>query len=479
MTVDGDALASLTFGGGDSESEPDLDRQFIQTEDFDRFLNPSVALVLGPKGAGKSALFELFAKYGATARQLAGDKLNTVIVATGSGFNDVSEITPTDLVPVMTARPGGLEQLWVTYYAVRLATELRDQGFTSAGPLKQYLRASEQLPDRRILGLLRSVWTAVGGDPPESVDVMVAGSGIKVAGGARAIDALDLLEDIDHVLGASNRRLWLLFDKLDEMFAADRKANREVLESMFAATKRIRTGFRNINPRIFLRTDIWRDLEFAGKSYLDDKQLRLSWNRSDLARLLLRRATASRPVTEFLAQREAGPAWRHTSELSDDEVIAGLHNILPPDIDGMLGLDWILVRITDASAHAFPRELIGFGNLAREWQSDVGEPGGNALLSQEALREAFPTVSQRRCESFLTEFPDVKSHLSRFAGLDDWLLERADLRRWFEPLEPSGDDAIMRLYEVGVLEPVDGHPRRADRFTVPMLYRPGFSRHDF
>ena len=472
------ALEALSFGGSDSESERDLDRRFVRTEDFDRFLDPSVALVLGPKGSGKSALFELFAKYGATARQLAGDSMQNVLIATGSGFDDVSEITPSDLVPVMGATSGGLEQLWITYYAVRLATELRDQNFTSDGALRNYLRATDQLPDRRILGLLRSVWAAVGGDPPDSVEVMVAGSGIKVAGGGRAVDTLDLLQDINRVLELHNRHLWFLFDKLDEIFAADRLANRAILQSLFAATKRIRTNFARINARVFLRSDIWRELDFAGKSYLDDKQLRLRWDRNDLARLLLRRATTAGAVALYLGEEAPGPSWRHTATLSDGELQKGLHLVLPPDVNGECGLDWILARVKDASGLAFPRELIAFANLACECQKALG-PAAGSLLSADCLREAFPTVSYRRFESFLSEFPDIRDHLTRFAGLERWDFDRDELVSWFADLNPRGEDAIMRLFHVGVLAPVDGHPRRASKFTVPLMYQPGFSRHDF
>ena len=47
-------LRNLEFGNVDSESETDLDSKFIKTQDFNSFLNPQKALVLGAKGSGKS-----------------------------------------------------------------------------------------------------------------------------------------------------------------------------------------------------------------------------------------------------------------------------------------------------------------------------------------------------------------------------------------------------------------------------------------
>jgi len=67
-------LDVLEFGSVDSESERNLDSKFIKTKDFNDFVKPQKALVLGAKGSGKSALFQMFAKYENSARELAGLK---------------------------------------------------------------------------------------------------------------------------------------------------------------------------------------------------------------------------------------------------------------------------------------------------------------------------------------------------------------------------------------------------------------------
>jgi DNA replication protein DnaC len=81
------ALKALDFGQVDSESEsePDLERRFVRTADFDRFLEPQNLLILGPKGSGKSALFEMFAKHLPSTHKLATDRLRNVLIATGTG----------------------------------------------------------------------------------------------------------------------------------------------------------------------------------------------------------------------------------------------------------------------------------------------------------------------------------------------------------------------------------------------------------
>lgn len=85
-------LDNLEFGNVDSESETDLDSKFIRTQDFNSFLNPQKALILGAKGSGKSALFQMFARYEESARKLSGLKKNKVLIVTGTGFNDIKEL---------------------------------------------------------------------------------------------------------------------------------------------------------------------------------------------------------------------------------------------------------------------------------------------------------------------------------------------------------------------------------------------------
>lgn len=63
-------LSKLEFGSVDSESELDLDRKFIKTKDFEQFINPQKSLVLGAKGSGKSALFQMFSKYEEVAKKV-------------------------------------------------------------------------------------------------------------------------------------------------------------------------------------------------------------------------------------------------------------------------------------------------------------------------------------------------------------------------------------------------------------------------
>src|SRR5690242_13009383 len=92
-----EALANLTFGFVDAESNKDLDQRFLRTDAFDRLISPDTFIVRGPKGTGKSALFELVTKYALRARRLAGHALDGVLPIAGTGYPTLDVIATSDL----------------------------------------------------------------------------------------------------------------------------------------------------------------------------------------------------------------------------------------------------------------------------------------------------------------------------------------------------------------------------------------------
>ena len=128
------ALSALDFGRVDSESEPDLDRRFLRTDDFGRFLDPRNLLILGAKGSGKSALFEMFSKHLPATRELAGERLDGVVLATDTGFGDLSELTTADIQGMQGLEGFQYESLWRLYIALKAGIALGQQGYSSTGP---------------------------------------------------------------------------------------------------------------------------------------------------------------------------------------------------------------------------------------------------------------------------------------------------------------------------------------------------------
>lgn len=113
-------LRNLNFGSVDSESEENLDKIFIQTENFQDFLSPTTALLLGSKGAGKSALYRLFTKYEESAKQMANHALDNIYLTSGIGFKDLPEMDDIQLLNKLEDRTISPEAAWKIYIAYKI-----------------------------------------------------------------------------------------------------------------------------------------------------------------------------------------------------------------------------------------------------------------------------------------------------------------------------------------------------------------------
>ena len=472
-----EVLESLTFGSVDSESEDDLDRLFVRTGDFDKFLKKNVWLVLGAKGTGKSALFELFAKFESTARGLSGEALNDVVIATGTGFGDLSEITTEDIQGLKESNENfDHDRLWRLYIAVKAGLALKNGHTVPAGPLKELLVSNNERKDYRIGPLLKDLWRQAIGDPPDKISI----KGIRVDARKkkRQLDVIALLQDVNSVLASEGKVLWLLFDKVDEIWSDNKAERRKSLSRLIEVVMYVRRSFPAIQPKILLRTDIWQELDFTNKDHLTDKCIELSWTRKQLSDLLVKRAIQSELAHRWVSSRVPEVENCLFENWTSEERSKVLESIFPatayPGEREAAIMDWIVERVKDGRGTVLPRDAINIANYAAEYQrSEALEPGNPTLISRDAIRRAFSKASEVRCNSFLAEFPELHEHFRRFAGQTKAEFSREELLDLMKGLKPRNDELLERLYEIGVVRPDTGRVLTASSYQIPRLYRSG------
>lgn len=206
-------LDDLNFGVVDSESEPDLDRRFVRTQDFEAFVDPQRWVILGPKGTGKSAIFELFTKFEPAARALSGKRLDSVLITAGTGLSDLSEVATGDIKALRDDDDTyDHEKLWNLYIAVRAAMGVANLK-VKRGPLKQLLRALRKQRDWRVLTLLKELWELTLGDAPSQVSVTAGGATVMIRNGRQRLDVMALLDQVEKTLARSGKTLWILLTR--------------------------------------------------------------------------------------------------------------------------------------------------------------------------------------------------------------------------------------------------------------------------
>ncbi|OII07299.1 hypothetical protein BIU89_11905 [Curtobacterium sp. MCBA15_005] len=243
------------------------------------------------------------------------------------------------------------------------------------------------------------------------------------------------------------------------------------------AVMQIRRAFPAIQPKVMLRTDLWTELDFTNKDHLTDKRIELGWSAIPLTSLLIKRALRHGDVRVFVEEKRPGLAGRLVDDWSADERLDALTVILPttayPGEREAAIMDWLLERVRDGRDTVLPRDSIVLTNSAADKQRDLGEVGTTALLSREAIREAFTRTSEIRYESFLAEFPDLREHFRRFTGQTKADFSKVELTDLMEGLTPSGDELLERLFEIGVVRPNTGRVQTAASYEIPRLYRNG------
>lgn len=468
-------LKQLDFGSIDSESEFELDKKFLKTQDFENFLIPKNALILGAKGSGKSALFEMFAKYEGEVREMAGEKLDDVFIVTGTGFKDLKELQTDDMKKLMQQDSFDFEDVWKLYIAIKIALKLGEKGYYTGKILCEFLKQAGQLSDYRILPILRSFWKLIVGTPPEGIEINTKGFNFKI--NKASIDTMDLLNEINEILEEEGKFCWILFDKIDELFATNFDKRKECIESLFSVYLQFVQAYPRIKLKIFLRTDIWNTLNFVNKSHIADKMIKIEWDNFSLVKLILKRICTNNDVKLFLEEKNR---VSYDELLRTENIYDAFYSIFESQVykgaREAKVIDWIVSRITDGLHGRYPREMINFCNAAKDKQLEYDTTDcSNFLISGNAIKEAYYDVSTKKCTTYLSEFPDLHDHFDKFNGQTTPKFTRKKLKQLMRGLKPSGDAMIKQLYDIGILLPVDGISSNATEFEIPRLFRAGLS----
>ncbi len=440
----------------------DIPAIFQRTEDFPRFLSNRTWLIRGAKGTGKSLLFRLFVEKSDAAKELAQSDVNLAHVnfIPGHGQPRVSGtiLNSFDLKSYEQQVGENEWQLfWLNYALLQLCSHQPE------------LRSLSSL-DEKLIALSNQEHPAHS----EIISWLVERS----QSPTKRPQASDELSLIDRWLQQKNLVIWLLYDELDAGFGSteeDYERRRRSLEALLAWWLESGTNFKQIVPKIFLREDIWNQLNFTNTGHYSGRSLQLRWEEADLWRLVLRQAlTNSEYLTKFWEEKLGV-----TVERLDIIGLEQLRQSLYPLWGERMGrtkkaytYNWVRTRIADGHNNCFPRSLILLLEEAVKKETDFAtEYSSEITLRPKALIDAFPYVSHQRVTEVRNEYPELIEFLDKFQG------ERSpiDEDRLAEIWKVEDDELARRIkdmmLEAGILtersRPKDPPPRT---YTVTELY---------
>ena len=414
-----EVIESLTFPMRDAKSigASDFDQFFQKTLDFERFLDDARWVVRGRKGTGKSTLFHLFADHREIAAKRARGRLDDIEILPGHGPVAAAQFRPTtdvfgDIAKELARTQRDWLSFWRAYALVRVHASAQRNlidpalGRPAMKPLRDHLR--NQFPRRA-----GEDWRL------QHTHAILALLDDPLNGLCR-----DLMRDLNQALEQRGKKLWMLYDDLDQDIKEDSQWQADALGGLLRlAYDSNNQGLHNLRFKIFLREDIWSRLVFTNKSHFGpDRTLLLMWQLPDFLRLAYRMANGGSAKYRAIAQREC--------PLTDDEIDTApeedLHKVLAPlwglrkeKSKNQTTARWVYSRMTDAASNTYPRSLAILLEAARKEELQTRRAkagarsitGSDRLLGPPAMLIGLREASVERVNALKNESPRLKPFL--------------------------------------------------------------------
>ncbi|WP_017325507.1 P-loop ATPase, Sll1717 family [Synechococcus sp. PCC 7336] len=442
----------------ESENIPDI---FQRTADFPKFLSNKSWLIRGAKGTGKSLLFRLFVEQSEKAKNLARDDFGLSNFGFIAGHGE-----PRLNAPILnsTSLTSYEEQVgedkwdvfWLNYTLLQLCSSQPQIHSVNALDEQLIKLSTEENPSQlSIIG-----WLVQRAQSPQSIP-----------------QASDELYIIDSLLSSRNCNVWILYDELDAGFGfgpENYARRRRSLEALLAWWLENGMSLKCIIPKIFLREDIWNQLNFINKGHYISRSLQLRWDEVDLWRLVLRQALQSSQILRDATEREFGVTVERLEMIEIEQLRKSLYPLWGERMGRgkkAYTYNWIRTRIADGNSNCFPRSLILLlqESVKRE-QEFSSTYSSKVILRPRALINAFPYVSKQRVDEVRNEYRELAELLDKMQGERSPIDENRLSEIWNidESISPL---RIKEMVDAGILKersrPQDPPPRV---YAVAELY---------
>ncbi|MHB8217999.1 MAG: P-loop ATPase, Sll1717 family [Candidatus Sulfotelmatobacter sp.] len=494
-------LQGLDLGSSVAESDTLLEAARIETSAFSDLLNDRVDLVPGTKGSGKSALFRIFVDF------LPGTLLRERKVVVAHGIQ-----APGD--PVFHAFIDRFSQLseeeFISFWCIYLVSLAHEQ-FIKGSRYQQFLEpasaeiqrfrvacANAKIPEIHARKSLKDIleWSLhvltswrpkfKYRPPDDSGEWELDLFGSKTSGHSGNVEETsehslpkyvnDIKEGLEAVLKASQLSLWLMVDRLDEIFPRRSDVEKAALRALLRAMRYFASA--SIRVKVFLRDDMLEqvvatDAGFTALTHVTVRQAdTLRWAQDQILAMVVKRFVANDSLAAYLEvdrdRLDASASYRAQT----------FDKIFPPTVfrgsRQSLTIRWIWNRCADGRGVVTPRDVLDLLIRAVQRQQDIcaAEPEGSSdwIIGAAAIVYGFEELSKRKRQTYLqAEFPHLWKDIEKFSGgKTDY-----DATKLESLLGSNWKGTVANLVAIGFLS--KGAKGGEEVFAIPFLYRPGMN----
>lgn len=441
-------LQGLDLGSSVAESDNLLEVARVETSAFADLLNDRVDLIPGTKGSGKSALFRIFVDFlpDLLLRQ------RKVVIAHGVQ-------TPGD--PVFHVFRDEFAKLsedeFISFWCIYLIS-LAHEHFIKGKRYAKYLKdaahevakfreacVAARIPEIKAAKSLQSIlawalsvltswrpkvkYTPPGGPGEFELDLFgsAPSDGRKASpkGTEQALPNYlnEIRQALEAILNRSRLSIWLMIDRLDEIFPRRSDLERSALRGLLHAMRYFTSS--TVRVKVFLRDDmldqVVRGKEgFTALTHVTARQSdTLRWTEEQILAMVVKRIFANSKMADYLGvnkgQFDASANYR--SEC--------FYKVFPPTVyrgsKQSPTLKWIFSRCADGRGVVTPRDVLELLIRAKQRQHDecaANQDGvSDWVIGSPALQYGFEEMSKRKRQTYLeAEFPHLWTNIQKFIG---------------------------------------------------------------
>ncbi|MGR3485467.1 MAG: P-loop ATPase, Sll1717 family [Paracoccaceae bacterium] len=481
-------LQDLDIGNGVAELERELLGEFFfESVEWQKLIGGRLDLILGPKGSGKSALF-----FQLLNQEYELSERNILLV---SSENPLGESVFSTLANEDIDSEEDFIRIWKLYFLV-LTFDLCEKNGVNHEHLSHVRQLLVQADLHRTGWSLKQIFANVTSyvksrlyfdsseaalelDPilqtPKKIQAKFTfqnPSTTEKRAGVIAID--DALQTCNNSLVLSGSEAWILVDRLDAIFPNDRETEKRALRALVRTYASLR-NLPAINPKIFLRNDIWASITkeggFREASHLAPITARIKWSKATLAEMLLRRFLRSQQFRDFYLKSTSFVRSNSNDKLNF------LYSLFPEQMNiygdtRQKAFDWLIVYTMDGQDVNAPRDLIELMNAAidheitRLSRGDKPYKRRNLLFNHEGLTHGGDTLSKTKMEqTIFAEYPQMRQFIDCFIDSPSRNFDLVKLSEiWNVNIDHAAEIAVS-LSEIGILK-----RSGKDRYLIPVLY---------
>lgn len=431
-------LERIDFGVPAAERDRGLGEVFVESELFTNVLAGRTTVILGNRGAGKSAILQMLAK------RARADQAQVIQLSPEDYSYEILCSTMEQEEDGAWAKQGAYAAAWKYMLYIEamkvVATREGKSENRSDSRIRRYVRDNHRTDLGRLSSLI-SYMKRLEGLKLGPVEASVK---------TRELQKLYKLEEIAHLLpelaeSCRSRPVLILVDELDKGWDSSEEA-KAFIAGLFQACLSINEQTQGLTTYISLRQELYDEIPAL---YEDAQKYRdlvetISWSRDELQRLIAHRIRKSVPSLSDLSDERAwSRIFRDTLE------------------DDAKSFDYVL----DRTLHR-PRELIQFCTELVHKARRVGLQG---QIGPETIHQVEPTYSHERVRDIAAEYrfayADLASIFEVFRGRPA-VFRRDELE--FLALQIAGGEEIV---SPGAKQWVDSLD---EQVLIDALWRVGF-----